>query len=178
MNLLIEIYESMTRSDLIALLSACVAALAAIYARWSANQARVANQITIKSELKPRRIDVFKSIKDFLHFCSTYKTMQHLNMVQGTNDLTNKIDTFIWEVEQHGPLDMPEIEDLIEVSSKKAWQLQRLLDRLSGPNAQPLDSKYETAEDNLYAVIDWFGEKEKELKDLFEPYPRITQQKN
>lgn len=97
-------------------------------------------------------------------------------MVQGTNDLTNKIDTFIWEVEQHGPLDMPEIEDLIEASRKKAWQLQRLLDRLSGPNAQPLDSKFETAEDNLYAVIDWFGEKEKDLKDSFEPYLRITQQ--
>lgn len=174
MNLLNEIYESMTRSDLIALLSVCLSALAALYARWSVKQARIANQITIKSELKPRRIAVFANIKDFLHFCSTYKTMQHLKMVQGTNDLTSKIDTFKWEVEQHGPLDMPEIEKLIEASKKKAWQLQRLLDCLSGPNAKPLDSKYESAEDNLYAVIDWFGEKEKELKEMFEPYLRIT----
>jgi hypothetical protein len=175
MNLFNEISESMTRSDLIALLSVCFATLAALYARWSANQARISNQITIKSELKPRRIAVFASIKDFLHFCSTYKTMQYLNMIQGTNDLTNKIDTFIWEVEQHGPLDMPEIETLIETARNKAWQLQRLFDRLSGPNAKPLDSKYETAEDNLHAVIDWFSEKEKGLKDLFEPYLRIIQ---
>ena len=169
---------TMTRSDLIALLLVCFAALAALYAKWSANQARIANKINIESELKPRRIAVFASIKDFLHFCATYKTMQHLKMVQGTNDLTSKIDKFIWEVEQHGPLDMSEIEDLIETARKKARQLQRLLDRLSGPNAHPLDKEYETAEDNLYAVIDWFGRKEKELKGLSEPYLRITQQKN
>lgn len=101
--------------------------------------------------------------------------MQHLKMVQGTNDLTNKIDTFIWEVEQHGPLDMPEVENLVENARKKAWQLQRLLDRLTGPNARPLDKKFETAEDNLDAVIDWFASNEKELKDMFEPYLRITQ---
>jgi hypothetical protein len=97
-------------------------------------------------------------------------------MVQGTNELTSKIETFIWEVEQHGPLDMPEVEELIENARKKAWQLQRLLDRLTGPNAQPLNKKFETAEDNLYAVIDWFAAKEKELKDMFEPYLRLTQQ--
>ena len=104
--------------------------------------------------------------------------MQHLKMVQGTNDLTSKIDTFIWEIEQHGPLDMPEVENLVENSRRKAWQLQRLLDRLTGPNARPLDEKFETAEDNLDAVLDWFGAKEKELKDMFEPYLRITQQRH
>jgi hypothetical protein len=51
------------------------------------------------------------------------------------------------------------------------------LDRLKGPNARPLDKEFETAEDNLYAVIDWFAAKEKELKDMFEPYLRITQQR-
>ena len=104
--------------------------------------------------------------------------MQHLKMVQGTNDLTNKIDTFIWEVEQQGPLDMPEVEDLVENARRKAWQLQRLLDRLTGPNARPLYKEFETAEDNLYAVIDWFAAKERELKDMFEPYLRITQQRH
>ena len=175
MNLLNEIYKSMTRSDLIALLSVCFAFLTALYARWTVNQARIANQIAIESELKPRRLAVFAIIKKFLHFCSTYKTMQHLKKVQGTNDLTDEIDTFKWEVEQHGPLDMPEIENLVETSKKKAWQLQRFLDQLPGPNAQPLDNEYETVEDNLYEVIDWFGEREKELKELFEPYLRITQ---
>jgi len=178
MDLLKEVYESIGRSDLIALLSVCFAALAAIYARWSAKQARISNEISVKSELKPRRLSVFASMKDFLHFGSTYKTMQHLKMVQGTNDLTAKIETFIWEVEQHGPLDMPEFDELFENARKKAWQLQRLLDRLAGPNAQPLNGEFETAEDNLYAVIDWFAAKEKELKDMFEPYLRIIQQRH
>ena len=178
MKLLKEIYESIGGSNLIALLSACFAALAAIYARWSAKQARISNEITIKSELKPRRLSVFASIKEFLHFCSTYKTMQHLKMVQGTNDLTSRIDSFIWEVEQHGPLDMPEVEELVENARKKAWQLQRLLDRLTGPNAKPLNKEFETAEDNLDNVIDWFAAKEKELKNMFEPYLRLTQQRH
>jgi hypothetical protein len=178
MNLLKEICEPMGRSDLIALLSACFAALAAIYARWSAKQARISNEITIQSELKPRRESVYASLRDFLQFCSAYKTMQHLKMVQGTNDLMNKIDIFKWEVEKHGPLDMPDVEQLIEDSMKTAWQLQRLLDRLTGPNPQPLDKGFETAEDNLDSVIDWFGAKKKELKDMFEPYLRITQQRH
>ena len=175
MNLLQEIYKSMERSDLVALLAVCFAALAALYARWAATQARKANEISIQAELKPRRLSVYASVKDFLHFCSTYKTMQHLKMVQGTNDLMNEIDTFMWKVEQHGPLDLPEVENLIENARKKAWQLQRLLDRLSGSNAQPLDKGHETAEDNVYAVIDWFAAQEKGLKEMFQPYLRITQ---
>lgn len=178
MNLLKEIYESIESSDLIDLLAICFAALAAIYARWSAMQARISNEITIQLELKPRRVSVYTTVKDFLHFCSTYKTMQHLKMVQGTNALMDKIDTFIWEVEQHGPLDMPEIENFIENARKKAWQLQRLLDRLTAPNAQPLEKEFETAEDNLYDVIDWFAANEKGLKEMFEPYLRITQQQH
>ena len=168
----------MENSDLVAVISAFFAALAAIYARWSAKQARISNEITIQSELKPRRLSVYASAKDFLHFCSTYKTMQHLKMVQGTNDLSNRIRMFKWEVEQHGPLDMPEIVKLIENSTKKAQQLQRLLDRLSGPNAKPLEKEFEATEDKLYAVIDWFSAKEKELKEMFEPYLRITQQRH
>lgn len=168
----------MDRSDLIALLAVCFAALAALYARWAANQARKANEISIQAELKPRRISVYASVKDFLHFCSTYKTMQHLKMVQGTNDLMDKIDTFSWEVEQHGPLDMPEVENLIENARKKAWQLQRLLDRLTVPNAQPLDKRYETVEDNVYAIIEWYAAQEKELKEMVKPYLRITQQRH
>ena len=176
MNLLQEIYESMERSDLIALLAVCFTALAALYARWAVTQARKANEISIQVELKPRRLSVYESVKDFLHFCSTYKTMQSLKMVKGTRELVAKIDTLKWEVEQHGPLDMPEVETLIENARKKAWQLQRLIDRLAGPNAKPIEKGFESAEDNVDAVIDWFAAKEKDLKDIFEPYLRITQQ--
>lgn len=168
----------MERSDLIALLSVCFAALAALYARWAATQARKANLIAIQAELKPRRLFVHASVKDFLHFCSTYITMQSLKTVQGSRDLVVKIDTFNWEVEQHGPLDMPEVENLIETARKKAWQLQRLIDRLEGSDAKPVEKGFETAEDNVDAIIEWFATEEKELKEIFEPYLRITQQQH
>lgn len=168
----------MERSELIALLSVCFAALAALYARWAVTQARRANAIAVQAELKPRCLSVLASVKNFLHFCSTYTTMLSLKMVQGTRDLTAKIDTFKWEVEQHGPLDMPEVENLIENARKNAWQLQRLIDRLKGPDAKPVESGYESAEDNLDAIIEWFAAQEKGLKDIFEPYLRITQQRH
>ena len=90
----------------------------------------------------------------------------------------DKIDTFSWEIEQHGPLDMPEVENLIENARKRARQLQRLLDRLTVPNAQPLDKRYETVEDNVYAIIEWYAAQEKELKEMVKPYLRITQQRH
>ena len=104
--------------------------------------------------------------------------MLSLKMVKGTSDLVAKIDTFKWEVEKHGPLDMPDVEVLIENSCKKALQIQRLLDRMEGPDPKPLDQKFETAKDNLYDVTDWFAAKEKELREIFEPYLRITQQRH
>lgn len=166
----------MERSELIALLSVCFAALAALYTRWAVTQARRANAIAVQAELKPRRLSVLTSVKDFLHFCSTYTTMLSLKMVQETRDLSVKIDTFNWEVEQHGPLDMPEVENLIENARKNARQLQRLIDRLKVPDAKPIESRYKNAEDNLNAIIEWFAAEEKGLKDTFEPYLRITQQ--
>ena len=151
----------MERSDLIALLSVCIAALAALYARWAAAQAKNANAIAVQAELKPRRLSVFATLKDFLHFCSTYSTMQTLKMVNGTNELVAKIDSFKWEVEQHGPLDIPEVDDIIKNASSRAWQLQRLLDRLKGPGAKPIDKGFENAEDNLDNIIEWFAAQEK-----------------
>ncbi len=166
----------MDSSDLIAMIAVCFAALAAFYARWAATQARKANEIAIQAELKPRRLAVYESVTKFLHFCSTYITMQSLKVVQGTRDLVEKIDTFKWEIEQHGPLDMPAVENLIEDAREKAWKLQRLIDRLGGPDAKPVEKGFDTAEDNVDAIIEWFAITEKKLKEKFEPYLRITQQ--
>jgi hypothetical protein len=104
--------------------------------------------------------------------------MQSLKMVQGTRDLVSKIYTFKWEVEQHGPLDIPEVENLIENAQKRALQLQRLIDRLSGADAKPIEKGFETAEDNVDTIIECFDAQEKALKDMFEPYLRITQQRH
>ncbi len=168
----------MARSDLIALLAVCFAALAALYARWATIQARKANEITIQAELKPRRLSVYASVKDFLHFCSTYETMLSLKMVRGTRDLVSRINALKWEVEQHGPLDMPKIENLIKQARTKAWHLQRLLDRLAVVNAKPTEKNFENAEDNVSAIIEWFATQERELEKMFEPYLRITQRRH
>jgi hypothetical protein len=170
-----EIRSHMERSDLISLLSVCFAALSALYARWAATQAKNANAIAVSAELKTHRLSVFATLKEFLHFCSIYSTMQKVN---GTRDLVAKIDSFKWEVEQHGPLDMPEVDDIIKNASSKAWQLQRLLDRLKGPGAKPVDNGFEDAEANLDKVIEWFATQEKGLKGTFEPYLRLTQQRH
>jgi hypothetical protein len=47
---------------------------------------------------------------------------------------------------------------------------------LAGADAKPIETEFETAEDNIDAIIEWFVAQEKELKDKFEPYLRITQQ--
>jgi hypothetical protein len=164
----------MGTSDFIALLSACIASLAALYARWAATQAAKANAIAVKAELKPRRLSVYGSAKAFFHFCSTYTTMLSLKMMDGTRDLVARIDAFKWEVEQHGPLDMPEFQILVANACQKAWQLQRLIDRLQGPNATPIEKGHDTAEENIDGLIEWFAAKERELKQIFEPYLSIT----
>jgi hypothetical protein len=162
--------------ELISLLSVCVAALSAVYARWAARLARRANEIAVETELKPRRLVVYASLRNFLHFCSIYGTMQSVKSIDGTRDLVAEIEAFGWEIEQHGPLDMPEVDTLVKIAIKNAWQLQRVLDRIAGPNPTPIDSVYASAEDNLDGLVEWFASRKGELRNLFDPYLRIRQQ--
>ncbi len=164
----------MENSDLIALTSVFVAILAAIYARWAVTEMRKGNEIAVRVALQSRRLSVYRDLKEFLHFCSTYKTMQSLEMVNGTRSLVEQIESFKWGVEQHGPLDMDMVEVVIENAQKKAWQLQRLLDRLKGPVAKPIGEELETCENNIDELIDWFGEMENELKEKAKPYLKMS----
>ena len=166
----------MQTSDIIALLSAFVAGLSALYARHAATHARQSNRITVQNALRPDRLAVFAALVDFLHFCSTYRTLQSVGNVKGTNDLTTRLDRFKWEVAQRGPLDMPAVEKVIEETNAKAWQLQRSLDRLGEPTNQRTDPEYFTEEDKLHEVLDWFASQEKQAPSAFEPYLKIAQQ--
>jgi hypothetical protein len=159
------------------LMSLIISAWASGYAGKAAQQARKANEIAITAELKPRRLSVYASMKSFLHFCSTYRTIHCVGEVKGTCELVAKMDAFKWEIEQHGPLDMPEVEKLAVEAVSKAWQLQRLYDRQTVLDVKPCDSKYPTAEDNIFAILYWFATREKELGSLFEPYLRIISRK-
>ena len=166
----------MQTSDVIALLAASVAGLSALYARHAAGHARRSNQITVQNALRPDRLAVFAALVDFLHFCSTYRTLQSVGSVKGTNDLSARLDRFKWEVAQRGPLDMPQVEEMIGETKAKARQLQRSLGRLGEPSDLRSDPEYIAEEDNLYAVLDWFASQEKRAPFIFEPYLKITQQ--
>ena len=100
--------------------------------------------------------------------------MQFEKMVTGTNDLITRIEEFKWEIDQYGPLAMSEVEQKIENIIKSAWKLQRVLDRLAGTDPKPLDSAYNSAEDNLDDLIFWFASEEKDLRRLFEKFLLIT----
>lgn len=166
----------MQTSDIIALLSICVAGLSALYARNAATHARQSNRITVQNALRPDRLAVFAVLIDFLHFCSTYRTLQSVGNVKGTNDLITRLDRFKWEVAQHGPLDMPEVEKVIEETKAKAGQLQRSLNRLGDPSDHGTDPEYFAEEDKLHGILDWFSSQEKQAPSIFESYLKITQQ--
>lgn len=164
----------METSDLISSLAILVAAVSAVYTRAAFIQMRKANNIAVRKELKPHRLAVYNTTKDFLHYCATYRTMQFVKMITGTNNLSTRIEEFKWEIDQYGPLAMPEVENKIENIIKNAWQLQRILDRLAGADSKPLNSAYNSAEENLDVLIDWFASEEKDLRKLFEKFLRIT----
>lgn len=163
----------MNVSDSISLIAISVAILSAFYARYGVKEARRANEIAMHNEFRPHRLAVYNSIKNFLNFCSTYRTMQSLGTVKGTRDLVAKIDEFKWEIDQHGALSMPEVEKKIEEILNKSWQFQRVLDRLTGPDPKPVNHDYPSAEDNMDGLIDWFASEEKESRKLFEPYLKL-----
>ena len=164
----------MQANDWISLIAICVAILSALYARRGVKEAHRANEVAVHNKLIPYRLAVYTIMKNFLKFCSTYRTMQSLGMVQGTRDLVAKIDEFKREVDQHGLLSMPEVEKKIEEILNKAGQFQRVLDRLAGTDPKPVDSAYSSAEDNMDGLIDWFASEEKESRKLFEPYLKLT----
>jgi hypothetical protein len=157
----------MSQSDLIAFAAVLAACLAALYARHARDAARKANELTTYWQQRPLRLAVFQSMAQFAQYCSTYATMHHMKAVNGTRDLVARIDTFKWEIEQHGPLAMPEVEAKVDEFVKGAWRMQKLLDRIAGGQNVSLDPVYSTAEDNLNAVGDWFAEQNRELKTLF-----------
>jgi hypothetical protein len=157
-------------TDAIAGCAFLIAILSAVYARGARIAAERANEISTRESLRPLRLQVYRAMHQFAHYCSTYWTMYHLEQVKGTRDLTERIDSFKWEIEQQGHLGMPEVDERANQFIKSAWKMQRLIDRMAGGQNNPHDPPYETAEDNLHGLIEWFANERGELKVLFGPY--------
>lgn len=160
----------MSSSDFLAIAALLVACLAAFYARGARDEARKANQIALQSNRRPLRLAVFQAMAQYSHYCSTYLTLHHMKVVNGTRDLVERIDSFKWEIEQHGHLDMPDVETKVQEFIGKAWNMQRLLDRIDGGQLQSMDPAYPTAKEHLESLVDWFAQERRELKTLFGPY--------
>lgn len=109
-------------------------------------------------------------MQDFAHFCSTYRTLWHLGAVKGTRDLVERIDSFKWEIEQEGPLAMPSVESKVTEFQNKAWQMQRLLDRLAVGQNNPEDQTYQSGEENMDGLVEWFANERKQLSSTFQSY--------
>ncbi|MBI2769529.1 MAG: hypothetical protein HYX47_07895 [Burkholderiales bacterium] len=157
-------------SDVIAVIALLVAVLSAIYARGQSSAAERANVIAIRESRRPLRLQVFQSMHHFSKYCSSYWTMYHMGEVNRSRELTERINTFKWEIEQQGHLDMSDVEEKAKAFVNAAWKLQRLVDRVAGGQNEPHDREYATAQENVEALVDWFGKENRDLKTLFQPY--------
>lgn len=166
--------NSISTTDLIAVGALLVAVLSAIYARGARDAANRANEISTRESLRPRRLLVFQAMHHFSLYCSKYWTLYCMGDVDRSRELTSRIDTFEWEIKQHGHLGMPDVDAKAKELILGAWKMQRLVDRIAGSQTNPHDRQYETAEENVHALVEWFAKENGELKALFQRYLSVT----
>ena len=94
--------------------------------------------------------------------------------VNRSGELTSRISTFECEIKQHGTLGMADVEAKANELVRGAWKMQRLVDRIAGGQTNPHDREYETAEDNIHELVDWFAKENGELQALFQPYLSVA----
>lgn len=155
---------------LVSLLACVIALLSAYYARKSREIAQEANNISVHQNLRPSRLAVYKLMKEYAHYCSTYRTLQCLKAVEGTRDLVEHIESLKQEIDDYGPLKMPDIEKKAIEFQNKGWHFQRVLDRLAEHGHMPHDVEFETLEDEMHCITDWFAQEHKEIKGMFIKY--------
>jgi hypothetical protein len=155
---------------LVSIISALIAVVAILRANEANHIAAESNKITKHYNLRPMRLDACNLVRDFVHYCTAYRTLFLQKMVSGTRELMDRRDDFKSKFEAFGPLEMAEVEKKFTEFSNKAVQLQRTLDRYTSREPKPLDSKYASLDENIDAIVDWFAEEEKGLSSLFNMY--------
>jgi len=108
-------------SILVSLLACVIALLSACYARKSREIAQEANNISVHQNLRPLRLAVYKLMKEYAHYCSTYRSLQCMKAVEGTRDLVEHIESLKWEIDNYGPLNIPDIKTKAIEFQKKGW---------------------------------------------------------
>lgn len=155
---------------LLSLLACIIALLSACYARKSREIAQEANNISVHQNLHPLRLAVYNLMKKYAYYCSTYRTLQCVKLVEGTIDLVQHIVSLKWEIDNYGPLRMPDVENKVIEFQNKGWELQRVLDRFAEHESERNNAEVETLEDEMHSITDWFAKEHKAIKELFTKY--------
>jgi len=108
----------MKNMDLILGLATILGGIAAL---WYFKDKLFQKNKDVNIQLRPHRLSLYNETREFLDYCSTYRTKQLSSMVNGTQQLVIKIDTFKKKVDQLGPLSMPEVENKIAEIITNAW---------------------------------------------------------
>lgn len=140
-------------SILVSLLACVIALLSAYYARKSREIAQEANNILVHQNLRPSCLAVYMLMKEYARYCSTYSTLQCVKEVEGTGDLVEHIESLKLEIDNYGPLNMPDIETKVIEYQNKGWQLQRVLDKLARYEHKPHDAEFEPLEEDMHDIL-------------------------
>ena len=165
------ITQDLLRADVIALGALLVGCLSAVYARRQSVEAAKARIAATRESRRPQRLEVFRAMVEFCAFCGRYYTMYLMNATKGTRDLVSEIESLRWQMEQRGPLEMPDVAAEIKALESMAWRLQRHLDRL-GSQAAVVQSGTTARADEIAVqeLSDTFATKRNSLQQVFAPY--------
>ena len=139
-------------------------------ARDSNDIAKASNDISRHYNLIPRRLEARRLVLAFVNFCSTFRTRFGNGIVKSGSELLDHRDAFMEEYDALGPLGMPKVEERVSQITGRAVQLQRAIDRTKNRDPKPLDSQYNSLDENLDALVDYFGDQRRELPALFKEY--------
>ncbi|MEN6474089.1 MAG: hypothetical protein ABFD81_08755 [Syntrophaceae bacterium] len=123
--------------------------------------------------LRPHRLEARNVLLAFVDFCLSYQTLHPQNSLNRTHDLATEIERFKTKLDSLGPLAVPELNKLRLDIVAKAWNLQRLLDRQQDSDPRPISQEYDSFEDNLDAIVDWFSGVKNIIKAEIDPYLEI-----
>jgi len=120
--------------------------------------------------LRPHRLSARNALLSFADFCLTYKTLHPQTTPDRTHNLSAEIDRLKATLEFLGPLSLPKLAPLQSDLVAHPGNFQRLLDRQAGPDPQPINREFQTIEDNIDGIVDWFADVKERIKKEIDPY--------
>ena len=120
--------------------------------------------------LRVPRLEARNLLIKFADFCLKYRTLHPISSPDRTQALTSEITRLKDGIEMLGPLSIPSFVDIYSSMVTNAWNMQRLLDRQMGFDPKPIESRFETVEDNIDGIIDWFSQAKIDIKEIIDPY--------